>query len=412
MKLLRFLPLLSLPLSTFINLQSMTVPMVNRIDLIGAQSIIQENFNNFRQSNSESPTHTKSPIVLTLSIGSILFGVIGNVALFVRMLEKKIKICTRLMMIGAYFQGIFAILTLILFHAIEKTNETRYTEAIIYKLLAGLLSLISGSLTLYTYLQNLRHHQIYVWVAYELSYEQRQFILLTIASMTYMSCISGLYSYLENWAFDTSLYWCISTFLTIGFGDYYPKSDLGLILFPPISFFGVMLTGSSIYAMRNVFLEVLAVRLANRFLVYQQDLNQTSTSRPGTSRALSDQSGLLPEALDIALPVPTKIAIPGAFRLVDGGIMSSPTEVMGLGLSLESSIDLPPRFKPPGVGPSSSATIASPRLHLQQGPSSSRKSGGRGSNINESTNPKRNTFSTKQQDKRTMTISRSKRYSN
>jgi hypothetical protein len=248
MKLVEFGPLLALPVSTFVNLQSMTVPMVNRMDMIDA----------YRQQE-------RSVLVMVFSSISLFFGLIANGALFVRMLEKKIKATTKLIMFGSYLQGVLAFLSLILFHALEKKHEDQYTEAMVYKCIAGILSLIAGSFTLYNYLEHIKHQQVYAWMSYSLSNDQRQFILLTISSMTYMSFMSGFYGYLEDWDFDQALYWSISTFLTIGFGDVTPKTDIGMILFPPLATVGIFLVGSNIYAMRNIFLEVLALQLASQY---------------------------------------------------------------------------------------------------------------------------------------------------
>lgn len=168
----KYTPLLTgvmVPVSTFLNLQSITVPMLE-----------DDYFQN-----------TYASILAYLSL---LFGVISIVALFIRMLEKKIKWSTRLVMIGSWSQGIAGSLSLLVFHAFRQSNSTGYTEAFIYRILASSLSLLAGSLVGYHIYLNQCHHQLYSWTLYELSLPQRQFILLTITSIVYMTIISALYS--------------------------------------------------------------------------------------------------------------------------------------------------------------------------------------------------------------------------
>jgi hypothetical protein len=142
MKLKTFSPLLMLPIATFVNLQSCTVPLVKTQD------------------------KTSSLLVLIFSSLSLTFGIIGMIALSIRMFEKKIKWMTKLMMVSAFLQGILALLSLILFHVLEKDPEESYTEAIVYKAIAGLGSILASIISLYNYLDNLNHHQVYVWVSY------------------------------------------------------------------------------------------------------------------------------------------------------------------------------------------------------------------------------------------------------
>ncbi|KAJ3343970.1 hypothetical protein HDU91_000316 [Kappamyces sp. JEL0680] len=339
MKITRFSPHLGLPLATFVNLQSITVPLVHRIEVdVG-----------LRRTDDK-----RSTVVLVLSVFSLISGIFGVVALTLRMLEKKIKWSTRLAMLGSFLQGILCILAVVLFHFIEKKNDEKYTEAIVYKLIAGSASLVAGSLALFNYLQSLKEHQNwYVWVDPDLSNDQRQFIILTIVSMTYMSLFSTLYSVLENWAFDKSLYWCISTFLTIGFGDLTPKSALGLVVFPPLSFIGILLMGSNIYAMRNLFLEVLAVKLASQYsqflIVHNKEVQPDEASNRPEPRLFPAP----PPPIDFAKLPGTRIAT----SPTSGSPLSGRLE---LGVSLDSSASM--FLQPP------TATKAARRKSPKQSP--------------------------------------------
>ena len=238
-----FLPTLisgiSTPISTFLNLQSLTVPLA-----------------------------TDARIFTILSLVSLLLGIIGSLAIGVRMLEIKIKAMTRYIIIierivifGMAGQGILGLLDLLIFHLVKKDSEMEYTESFGYRLLASIISIfISFGIHFHTI-----NDQPYQWTMYDLSYDQRQLIILYDVSLFYIALVSFVYQYLEDWTFEFALYWCICTFTTIGFGDLSPKTPIAMGLVIPLSFVGVLLVGSCIYSLRNVILEIFQMHLVKRF---------------------------------------------------------------------------------------------------------------------------------------------------
>jgi hypothetical protein len=258
----KYIPLTTgilVPISLFLNIQSISVPLV--------QNPTEKNF------------------IFIFSILSILFGLIATISLFVRMLERKIKWMTRMVMIGCWSQGIIASMSLLLFHALHKQNYWTYTEAFVYRILASITSLIAGSLIAYQIHLNELHRQLYSWTLYQLSIDQRQFILLTIISILYMTIVSYIYTLLEGWGYEFALYWCIVSFTTIGFGDYSPKTVVGMVLVPPVTFVGIGLVGTNMWSLRNVFLEFLALNLASEYnkvfvenVVYELPIPTTDNS--------------------------------------------------------------------------------------------------------------------------------------
>lgn len=48
---------------------------------------------------------------------------------------------------------------------------------------------------------------MYVYIEKEISLCQRQLILLTISTLTYLLIASGIYALIEGWDYDDALYW-------------------------------------------------------------------------------------------------------------------------------------------------------------------------------------------------------------
>ncbi|KAJ3091719.1 Potassium channel [Quaeritorhiza haematococci] len=184
------------------------------------------------------------------------------------MLEKKIKWTTRLMILGAFGQGLVSFCLVVIFTlttAMTRTNKStyKYTEGLAYALVCGIASLSVAILA--TYQQHLNRTQVYIHIMYELSPSQRQLILLTIASLTYLILLGSIYALLEKWDFNDALYWCLVTLTTIGFGDITPQTTVGKALLPLVSSAGILLIGFQIYAIRQVALELITLQLASQF---------------------------------------------------------------------------------------------------------------------------------------------------
>ncbi|KAI8854138.1 hypothetical protein BC829DRAFT_243023 [Chytridium lagenaria] len=249
---------LLLPMATFFNIQSITVP-----------SWVHLAWNNTLNDHASSPQPHGIFTLLVISWVSVGFGVLGTGALFVRMLERKIKWATRLMLLGAFCQGIlasFACITLVVW-ALGPDNDgqlpVRYSEGIAFGLLGAMSSLTVACLGFYQL--HLNKGQLYEWTLYQLSPSQRQVTLLLIATITYIVMGGLLYSSIEGWDFDDATYWAVVTFTTIGFGDLVPKTILGKLLLPIFAPIGVVLVAFNIYAVREVALELITLQLAEYF---------------------------------------------------------------------------------------------------------------------------------------------------
>ncbi|RKO84894.1 hypothetical protein BDK51DRAFT_33968, partial [Blyttiomyces helicus] len=126
---------LMLPIATFLNIQSLTVP--------GWLYHTMPNLIARRPPGNEKYVYYRPVPVRILAFISLLFGVIAVGALFMRMLEKKIKWATRTIVLASFGQALFCFASFGTFVFMCKQGEITgtYTEGLFFALICGCLSL-------------------------------------------------------------------------------------------------------------------------------------------------------------------------------------------------------------------------------------------------------------------------------
>ncbi|KAJ3247996.1 hypothetical protein HDU78_002428 [Chytriomyces hyalinus] len=233
------------PIAALLNVQSLAVTP-------SAQTLFQQSLS--------AHSNALSSIALTC-------GVVATLADLLRMLEKKIKWTTRLIIAGAFFQGVLNIAVLAVYAFCLRMDSSEsslapFSHPILFTLLSAATSLYASYLG---YIQLQRNStQVYIYTM-SISADQRQLTILTILSFIYIVSAGAVYSILEDWDLNDSMYFVVVVLTTIGFGDLSPKTTFGKLAFPLFASIGIGLVGLNIYAVRQVLLEMFTIELANSF---------------------------------------------------------------------------------------------------------------------------------------------------
>lgn len=100
---------------------------------------------------------------------------------------------------------------------------------------------------------------------FDITTSQRTLMMQTIALMVYLLVGAGIYTGLENWRYNDSVYWATFTLLTIGIGDnFVPKTHAGRTLLLFYTFGGIVAIGLVISSIRSLLLEKGAIKLHAR----------------------------------------------------------------------------------------------------------------------------------------------------
>ncbi|KAI8610336.1 hypothetical protein BC830DRAFT_1172801 [Chytriomyces sp. MP71] len=252
-----------------------------------------------------------------LSTAALLFGVVATAADFVRMLEKKIKWSTRLVIGGSLVQALLNTAVLVAALAAwlraswpSPAAHAPYSHSLVFTVASAITSL-SASYLGYALLKR-NQDQLYVYTLSSLSAHQRQLVILTILSFAYIVLSGAIYANLEVWDFNEAMYFVVVVFTTIGFGDLFPKSVLGKALLPLFASLGIGMVGLNIFSVRQVLLEMFTLELAatfsKRFGMLQEhhDSSSDEDARSEVSRRVDGPPLAIYQDIPIASPIPSR----------------------------------------------------------------------------------------------------------
>lgn len=204
--------------------------------------------------------------LIAVNAVSLTFALIANMSLLLNMAKRvRFEIAQPITILGFWTASILLIGLQIYagtshFHAAGVRSQA-LTQAFYYGIFA------SGLYQIISYLMC-----ITVWGAYRGSYSkdfnltvaQRTLMLQTISYLVYLLIGALIYSKVEKWKYLDSVYWAGFTLLTVGIGDYAPKTHLGRSLLFPYAVGGIITVGLVVSSIRSLVLDRGAEKMSAR----------------------------------------------------------------------------------------------------------------------------------------------------
>ncbi|MCJ1437511.1 Potassium channel [Xylographa pallens] len=167
-----------------------------------------------------------------------------------------------------------------------------FSQAYYYAIIAAAVTFILGSMMVIT------ASGVYIGRYsrdFKLTMSQRTLIFQTTTFIGYILAAGAVYSKVEGWDYLDGVYYVDVTILTIGFGDFSPKTHLGRSLLFPMAVGGILFLGLIIASIRTLVLErgtkkvtVRMLEKARQKALKKGDLSSgTIQIRPGRKRNIA-----------------------------------------------------------------------------------------------------------------------------
>lgn len=134
----------------------------------------------------------------------------------------------------------------------QPASSHALTDAFYYAMFAAALYIIVGLLMALT-IYGATHG--YYSKEFHLTNPQRTLMAQTMSFVVYLLLGALVFSHIEGWRYLDAVYWADVTLLTVGLGDYSPKSRLGRGLLWPFAIGGILMLGLVIGSIRSLVLE-------------------------------------------------------------------------------------------------------------------------------------------------------------
>ncbi|KAJ9272641.1 hypothetical protein DTO212C5_1368 [Paecilomyces variotii] len=210
-----------------------------------------------------SPQEIPDPAwVIAVNAVSLAFALISNFALLMNMARRiRFSISQPIVIIGWYISSIMLICLLAVFKSYNDTRAHTLTQAYYYGILAAAIYFAISSLLLITVYGAYKGHYT---KEFNLTTSQRTLMLQTIIFLVYLLGGAAVYAHIEKWRYLDAIYWADFTFLTIGIGDFVPRTHLGRGLLFPFAMGGLLIIGLIIGSIRSLMLQKGSKKLAGR----------------------------------------------------------------------------------------------------------------------------------------------------
>ncbi|KAH9828842.1 putative potassium channel isoform 2A [Teratosphaeria destructans] len=200
--------------------------------------------------------------LIALNAVSLVFAVLGNATLLLNMTQRMpFHVAQPMTITGFLLAGVLLIADVAAVNA-SSTYWLRgddapgahhaLTSAYYYALWAAVFYMLIGFLMCFTvYGANKGYYE----KDFHLTPPQRTLMIQTMYFVAYLLLGALVFSHVEDWEYLNAVYWADVTVLTVGLGDFSPRSRIGKGLLFPFALGGVLTVGLVVGSIRSLVLE-------------------------------------------------------------------------------------------------------------------------------------------------------------
>ncbi|KAK6353913.1 Potassium channel [Orbilia blumenaviensis] len=148
-------------------------------------------------------------------------------------------------------------------------EEHAWSQAFYYGIIAAALYFVIATLLVGNYIGMLTGKYAR---QFTLTIAQRTMMLQTMSLMVWLCLGAGVFAKLEGWAYLDGIYFCDTTFLVVGLGDYTLTTNAGRALLFPYAAVGIVTVGLIVSSIRGLVLERGKRKVKRRLLEKQREV--------------------------------------------------------------------------------------------------------------------------------------------
>ncbi|KAI1327400.1 voltage-gated potassium channel [Xylariaceae sp. FL0255] len=218
----------------------------------------------------------------------LAIAVIANIFLLLNMTKRvRFSVAQPITIVGWYLSSILLISLSATaggpLPLLEPKEEYVWAQAFYYGIFAAILYFVVASLMAVTFWGARAGHYP---PQFELTLSQRTLMLQTILFLAYLLLGALIFSHIEGWFYLDTVYWANVTLFTVGFGDFFPETNLGRGLLIPYALIGIICLGLVIGSIRSLMLDKGKSRLDARMLEKKRERFVRRLERHGKTKDL------------------------------------------------------------------------------------------------------------------------------
>ncbi|KAK0665123.1 hypothetical protein QBC41DRAFT_359068 [Cercophora samala] len=232
------------------------------------------------------------------NIFSIIFGFLGHLFLLLNFTRRvRYIVALPLSIVFWLLSALILIVveTVMAIYAPPVAPGEAYSQGFWHSVMASLMYVLSSAMLMVNMVGYFKGHYPQ---NFELDDDQRTLILQTMSFFFWLAGGAGVFCALEGFTYADSLYFSQVTILTVGFGDFAPKSDSGRGFLFAFQIIGVIFLGLVISSLTRFAANISADKIIKR---HRQHKRESTVGRTVTNeRELRERLGLPPVRSDSA----------------------------------------------------------------------------------------------------------------